>query len=107
MEPQSLAIEVAFATRAQQKVIPLSVPCGTSLAEAIALSNISAFFPDYPWSELGHPSLAVGVFGEKRALTDQVVSGDRIEIYLPLKQSALAARQQRIQAKKAGDLQKN
>ena len=73
-----LRVEVVYASRDEQIVIPLAVPNGCTVAEAIALSGIAGRCP-----EAASPS-AVGVYG--RIVTPDAVlrDGDRIEIYRPL-----------------------
>lgn len=96
-----LSCEVVIARQHQHKVITLSVPEGTTIQSAVKLSKIAEVFSDLPWDQLGGPALAVGVYGDTRALTDNVHDGDRIEIVVPLKQSALEARKKRVLEKKA------
>ena len=42
-----IKIEVAFATAALQKIIPLEIEATTSLADVVQLSGIEQFFPEY------------------------------------------------------------
>ncbi|CBL45887.1 Conserved hypothetical protein [gamma proteobacterium HdN1] len=74
-------IEVAYATPAQQWVIPVSVPVGTCVLDAIQQSGILQAA-----GIIGIESMAVGVFGKsvKDPKTAQLNKGDRIEIYRPL-----------------------
>lgn len=101
MDHKMLSCEVVVARQHQYKVITLSIPEGTTIQSAIKLSKIAEVFSDLPWEQLGGPALAVGVYGEKKALTDAINDGDRIEIVTPLKQSALEARKARVLEKKA------
>ncbi len=95
-----ISIEVSMATRQTQKVIGLLVPSQSTIEQAIVLSGIVQNFVGIDWSLLGTTQLAVGVFGQKKSMEYIVQAGDRIEIYLPLEQSALDARKQRIADKK-------
>ena len=74
-----IAIEVAYASVDRQLIIALEVPVGCQIAEAIRLSGILQEFP-----EIDMTQLSVGVFSQKRSLTDVLVAGDRIEIYRAL-----------------------
>ena len=74
-----LTLEVAYASAVRQVVVPLTVTVGTSIASAISASGIMQEFP-----EIVLDPQAVGIFGQKRELSDLVTDGDRIEIYRPL-----------------------
>lgn len=90
-------IEVAYAASPkEQKLIALDVPSGTTLAEAIKLSQICELYP-----EIDLTQQAVGVHGEKRDLHDVLQNEDRVEIYRPLIIDPKEAR--RIRAKKKQD----
>lgn len=71
--------EVAYARPAQQTLVALEVESGTTIAQAIQLSDLLRRFP-----EINLAVQAVGVFAKRRELTDKVCEGDRIEIYRPL-----------------------
>jgi len=51
MAPQQIQIEVAYATPERQQIIPLRVPAGTSVEEAIERSQIKQYFPEINLSE--------------------------------------------------------
>lgn len=82
---QQLTIEVVFAKRECQQVVSLSVPVGTTILQAIEQSGLLASHPEIDLS-------AVGIFGEKKALTEQVKESDRVEIYRPLQKDPMQAR---------------
>ena len=90
-----IQIEVAFAESHRQHLITLEVPAGTTVDGAIELCRRRQLLPeaafDYPdW----------GVFG-RRAPADRVLeSGDRLEIYRPLKVDPKDARRRRAQRKR-------
>lgn len=91
-EPRSIAVEVVCALPERQRLIRLSVPCGTRMREAVVLSGIAAAFP-----ELDVLNCPLGIFGkavaapESRALEE----GDRVEIYRPLIADPKEVRKQR------------
>ena len=96
-----LAIEIAFAAAEAQAIIPIEVPVGTTIAEAIQLSGILARFPEIRLNN----SLAVGIFGLRRSLEWEVAEGDRVEIYRalamdPKEQRRLRAKQNPIKRKR-------
>jgi hypothetical protein len=90
MGSAELAVTVAYATAARQVVLPVRVVAGAAVHEAIAASGILEEFPEI---ELARQ--AVGIFGERAALTDPVRDGDRIEIYRPLRADPKEARRAR------------
>lgn len=100
MPNNHLAITVAFATPQTAQNIPLEVPVGTTLLQAILQSGICAHFSELSFLP-EHPAQAkVGVYGQLRKLTDTVSMGDRIEIYRPLHQDPMLARKARAQTVK-------
>jgi|KBSMisStandDraft_5_1062788.scaffolds.fasta_scaffold1224997_2 putative ubiquitin-RnfH superfamily antitoxin RatB of RatAB toxin-antitoxin module len=79
---ERIAIEVARAFPDRQEVLALSVPLGTTAAEALALAG---------WP----PAEAVGVFS-RRVPSDHVLAdGDRVEVYRPLTLDPKEARRRR------------
>ncbi len=89
-----LQVEVAYAMPQQQHVIPVTVPAGSTLLEAIHLSGILARVPEIDLTTAG-----VGVFGKPQALDHRLRDGDRVEIYRPLRVDPTQAR--RARAKKS------
>jgi putative ubiquitin-RnfH superfamily antitoxin RatB of RatAB toxin-antitoxin module len=90
-------VEVAYATAAEQAVIEVALPAGSTVEDAIHASGILARFP-----EIDLARQPVGVFGERAALTDAVRDGDRIEIYRALIADPKEARRQRAVRGKRG-----
>ena len=75
----NIQVEVAYACPEVQAILPVNVPVGATVEEAIAASDILKDFPDI---NLG--DTRVGVFSEWVSLKHVVRAGDRIEIYRPL-----------------------
>lgn len=75
-----LTVEVAYATPEQQLIVPVEVPVGTTAAEAVRLSGIEEHFPEIDL-ELNR----IGIFGKKIKGDRELLAGDRVEIYRPLK----------------------
>lgn len=98
VESASIAIEVVYALPEKQMLLRLSVPCGTRMREAVALSDISAHFPD-----LDVQSCPLGIFGKVVARPDERVleEGERVEIYRPLIADPKEVRKQRAARAKA------
>lgn len=74
-----ISIEVAFATPDQQQVVRLSVPEGTTLAQAVERSGLAAMFGNFNLAELKK-----GVWNQVKPDDYQVQDGDRVEVYRPL-----------------------
>lgn len=89
-----IKIEVAFATAELQKIIPLELESECTLLEAIQLSKINQFFPDYDFSQL-----PLGIFGKRIFKPEeyQLKNGDRIEIYRSLNKTPNQKRLERAQ----------
>ncbi len=77
---ERVCVEVAYATPAEQVVIPVEVAPGTIVEAAIYQSGILKRFPEIDLS-----SSPVGIFGAKAGLADAVRDGQRIEIYRALR----------------------
>lgn len=97
-----ISVEVAYATPDKQLIITLKVAAGTTVHEAIAMSNIADEFPAIDLDR--NP---VGIFsrlldGKSRPTAQDYVlqSGDRIEIYRPLVIDPKQARLERARAAK-------
>lgn len=88
-----IEIELVYAKPERQTLLSLQVPEGTSVCAALELSGILQEHP-----EINLNTQAVGIFGEVVALETIVASGDRIEIYRPLRIDPKEAR--RLRAKK-------
>ena len=85
-----MKVECVYASEKEQYLIALSLEAGATIEEVIRASGVLEHFP-----ELVLEKLNVGVFGEKKALTDCVRQDDRIEIYRPLLIDPMEARRSR------------
>ncbi len=77
--PEIIEVVLAYAKPEQQIVLPLKVPLGTTLGQAIAISGITKRFP-----EIDLLKNKTGVFGRLHPLEYILRPGDRVEIYRPL-----------------------
>jgi putative ubiquitin-RnfH superfamily antitoxin RatB of RatAB toxin-antitoxin module len=77
MAAKLISIEIVYATAKEQYIMTANVPDDSSIADALITSGILQKFPEI---NLAHNK--VGIFGQIKKLTDQVVQGDRI--YRPL-----------------------
>ena len=89
-EVETIRVEVAYARPDKQAVLPVEVPAGATLEQAIVLSRIQEQFPEI---ELARAE--VGVFGKLSRLSATARPGDRIEIYRPLIADPKVVRKQR------------
>lgn len=87
---ETIHIEVVYARADRQDVIPLTLPAGTTLKQAVEASGLPARYPDI--------DLARGKFGiySKLVKPDTVLRDrDRVEIYRPLIADPKEVRKQR------------
>ncbi|MCC8999906.1 MAG: RnfH family protein [Candidatus Contendobacter sp.] len=86
----TIRVEVAYARPDQQIIIPVELPTGATLEQAIIQSRMLEQFP-----ELDLKTAKVGVFGKLGKLSATLRNGDRVEIYRPLIADPKAVRKQR------------
>ena len=87
-------IEVAYAKPDEQVILALQVAQGTTVGEAISLSNILLRFPEIDLSKT-----KVGIFSQICKLDEILKQNDRVEIYRPLLCDPMQARRQRAAKK--------
>ncbi|HLT14848.1 MAG TPA: RnfH family protein [Marinobacter sp.] len=92
-----MQVEVAYARPDKQQILQVTVPEGTTALEAVKASGITEVFP-----EINPDGIDMGVFGKviKDPANHELQSGDRVELYRPLKIDPKQARLNR--AKKNG-----
>lgn len=91
-------VEVVVAWPELQVVIPVTLPAGGTVEEAIQRSGIRERFPD-----LSIDPARLGVFANLRRPDDVLKNHDRVEIYRPLKMDPKVARRLAAEARKSGD----
>ncbi len=87
---ESIKIEVVYAQAERQEVVPLTLPAGATVLQAVEASGLPAKYPEI--------DLAKGKFGiySKLARPDVVLRDrDRVEIYRPLIADPKEVRKQR------------
>lgn len=92
----SIHIEVVYALPDRQEVVPLALPAGTTLQQAVVASGLPEKYPAI--------DVAVGKFGiySKLAKPDTMLRDrDRVEIYRPLIADPKEVRKQRAAEGKA------
>ncbi len=91
---EPVVVEVVYATPDDQRLCRVDVPDGASVAAAIAASGLIEEFA------LDEETLEAGIWSQRITLDTRVKTGDRIEIYRPLKIDPKLARRQRAAAAK-------
>ena len=76
----SIAVEVAYALPATQRIVKLDVPPGTTALEAVTLSKLDEVFDEL----VVGPDLKIGVWGKAITADRVLAAGERVEIYRPL-----------------------
>jgi putative ubiquitin-RnfH superfamily antitoxin RatB of RatAB toxin-antitoxin module len=89
--PEIIEVALAYAKPEHQIVLPLKVPLGATLGEAIAISGITKRFPGIDLLKN-----KTGVFGRLRPLEYILRPGDRVEIYRPLVADPKEVRRARV-----------
>ncbi len=90
-----LNIEVVYAMQSGYRCLDVQVVEGTTIEQAIIQSGMLALF-----SEIDLTLNQVGIYNQIQSLSTMVKAGDRVEIYRPLKQSAMVARNLRAKTQK-------
>ena len=91
---EMIEVEVAYALPDKQKIYGLLVEKGTT---ALAAAKQSSVIKDF--GEMDLEVAKMGIFGQtiKKPADHVLQSGDRVEIYRPLKADPKAARRQRAE----------
>lgn len=94
-----ISVDVVYATPEKQLVIPVRLPVGATLFDAVLQSGIASKFPD-----LKIESASMGVFGkaERNPRERVLIDGERVEIYRPLIADPKEVRKKRAAAKSEG-----
>jgi len=96
-DAERIHVEVAYAGPRRQRVMALTVPVGTTVAEAIALSGIGREFP-----EIDLATAKAGIYARLVPGSEILREGDRVEIYRPLIADPKEARKARAAGLKKG-----
>jgi putative ubiquitin-RnfH superfamily antitoxin RatB of RatAB toxin-antitoxin module len=96
-----LSIEVCYALPNEQALIPVKLPEGATVQQALDASGI---LKRYPQIDLDKQKM--GVFGKFKPLDTVLADHDRVEIYRPLIVDPKAARQRRVEkTRKEGSIE--
>jgi len=88
-EPK-IEVEIVYARPEEQNVIRLTLPDGSTVADALAAAAI-----EERWPELREGYAGLGVYGRIVTPDTRLRAGDRIEIYRPLVADPKQARRAR------------
>ncbi|MGH8783115.1 RnfH family protein [Paraburkholderia sp.] len=86
-----LSIEVCYALPDRQTLLPVTLPAGSTVEQAIVASGVLQRHPDIDLTKQ-----KVGVFGKLKPLDAVLADHDRVEIYRPLIVDPKTARQRRV-----------
>ena len=95
VEEKTMLVEIAYATVAEQVIIPLQVKPGTTLIDAIRLSGVLEQFPD-----IDLDASKLGIFSKISKVDTVLREKDRVEIYRPLIADPKESRRKRAEKKK-------
>lgn len=90
---EHINVEVVFALPESQLLVALSLPEGSTAADAIERAGTADRFP-----ELDISGLPIGVWGRVVVRDHPLKEGDRVEIYRPLDMDPREARRQLAEA---------
>ena len=79
MDEKRVAVAVVYALPDRQSLVKVTVPQGSTVADAVVASGLLQRHP-----EISPESLNCAVYGRVVPTTQTVVEGDRIEILRPL-----------------------
>jgi putative ubiquitin-RnfH superfamily antitoxin RatB of RatAB toxin-antitoxin module len=91
-----IQIEVIYALPEKQETVPLSLPPGTSLQQAIEASGLAGKYP-----EIDMDKGKFGIYSKLAKLDTVLRDRDRVEIYRPLIADPKEVRKQRAAEGKA------
>lgn len=89
----SIRVDVAYALPDEQTIRNVSLPAGSTLADAVRASGV---LDQHPQIDLGKAK--VGIFGKLAKLDTVLRDGDRVEIYRPLIADPKEIRRKRAEA---------
>ncbi len=87
-----MRVEVVYIDATLERIKFVELASGANVQDAVIASGLMAEF-----KHLSLHEIQVGIFGKRTTLCAPVTSGDRVEIYRPLKMSPLEARRRRAE----------
>lgn len=92
----TINVEVVYARRERQDVVPLRLPAGSTLEQALKASGLVERYP-----EIDFATGKFGIYGKLAKLDTVLRDRDRVEIYRPLIADPKEVRKQRAAEGKA------
>ena len=89
---ECIAVEVVYALPSEQRILPVRVPSGSTVARALRESGILERFP-----EIDLERTKLGIFGRRVSPQEVLRDGDRVEIYRELIADPKSARRKRAE----------
>lgn len=86
----TLQVEVTYALPGRQEIVPLTLPAGSTLQQALEASGLPAKYP-----EIDLAKGKFGIFSKLARLDTALRDRDRVEIYRPLIADPKEVRKQR------------
>ena len=86
---ETIEVEVAYAEPARQFLRRIVLSAGSTVADAIRVSNIEGEFA------IDASALATGIWSKPVARDTELADGDRVELYRPLQADPKEARRRR------------
>jgi putative ubiquitin-RnfH superfamily antitoxin RatB of RatAB toxin-antitoxin module len=99
-DADALSVEVVWIGAEPPVRVPLALPAGATVADALAASGVAARIAAAGVGPVGQGPLddvAVAVFGRRAGPADRLHDGDRIELLPPLTVDPKVARQRRAE----------
>ena len=93
MPDRDAAVEVVYALPDRQRVVQLPLRDGMTALDAVQAAGLEREFP-----EIAGRDLVLGIYGRRVEASRVLRSGDRVEIYRPLKFDPRDARRKAVQA---------
>ncbi len=95
MPDRDATVEVVYALPGRQRVVRLPLRDGMTALEAVQAAGLEREFP-----EIAGQDLLLGIYGRRVSANQVLRSGDRVEIYRPLKFDPRDARRKAAQAQR-------
>jgi putative ubiquitin-RnfH superfamily antitoxin RatB of RatAB toxin-antitoxin module len=105
-DADALSVEVVWIGVEPPVRVPLALPAGATVADALAASGVAARIAAASVAPVGQgplDDLAVAVFGRRAGPADRLRDGDRIELLPPLTVDPKVARQRRAEHRRRVD----
>jgi uncharacterized protein len=87
----TLFVELVYALADEQHVLQLQLSEGASIADALQVAKKDPLFACFPLQDL-----TTGIWGEVKPVGYLLSSGDRLELYRPLRIDPMQARRNRV-----------